>query len=115
MIIENRQINNYVYIVLSKIEGEKLSDIFKENKNVNKNKYLYNYGRELAKIHKYKINWPKAKMRNINYVPKKKAYKAFDEWKLKIILKKLNLKVLNIILLFMEIFIMVIFCGIVTI
>lgn len=85
IVIENGIINDHVYIILTKIEGEKLSDIFKEDKNADKNKYLYNYGQELAKIHKYKINWSRAKMRNINYVPRKKAYKDFDEWKLKVI------------------------------
>lgn len=85
LVIENGKINDHVYIVLSKIEGEKLSDIFRENKNIDKNKYLFKYGRELAKIHKYKIKWSRAKMRNINYVPRKKAYKTFDNWELKII------------------------------
>ncbi len=84
-VIESGKVNDHVYIVLSKIEGEKLSDLFRENKDIDKNKYLYNYGKELAKIHQYKIDWPRAKMRNINYVPKKKAYKSFDAWELKII------------------------------
>lgn len=43
-IIESGVFNHHVYIVLSKIDGEKLSDIFRENKNVDKKKYLYLYG-----------------------------------------------------------------------
>ena len=85
IVIESGKINDHVYIVLSKINGEKLSDIFKEQKDVDKTKYLYNYGKELAKIHKYKIDWKKAKMRNINYIPKKKSYKSFDNWEQEII------------------------------
>lgn len=84
-VIESGVFNHHVYIVLSKIEGEKLSDIFKENKNVNKKKYLYLYGRELAKIHNFKIKWEKAKIRVINDIPNSKTYKNFTPWELKVI------------------------------
>ncbi len=79
-VIESGKVNDHTYIVLSKIEGEKLSDIFKEQENISKEKYLYNYGVELAKVHNYSINWIKAKLRDINDYPKIELYKEFDNW-----------------------------------
>lgn len=84
-VIEHGSINNHTYIVLSKIEGEKLSDIFKEDKTANKNKYLFNYGKELAKIHKLNIDWTPAKLLNINDIPTLDHYKEFNSWETKII------------------------------
>ena len=84
-VIEHGSIDNHTYIVLSKIEGEKLSDIFKEDKIANKNKYLFNYGKQLAKIHKLNLDWKQAKLRNINDIPSQDHYKEFNPWETKII------------------------------
>ena len=84
-IIETGKSNNHIFIVMQKINGEKLSDIFKENPEVNQNDYLYEYGKALAKIHKTNIECGKAKIRNINDYPKKETYSKFDEWELKIV------------------------------
>ena len=84
-ILESGSHDGHVYIVMEKMHGEKLSDIFKENHNANKEKYLYNYGLALAKIHKLNIACDKAKIRIINDYPKKKDYKNFDEWEKNII------------------------------
>lgn len=81
-VLESGKINDLTYIVLSKIEGEKLSDIFKENSHVNKKQYLFTYGQTLAKIHKLKINWTSAKIRDVNNYPNasKEVYNNLDEW-----------------------------------
>ena len=79
-VIESGNVNSHTYIVLSKINGDKLSDIFKEQHNVDKNRYLYTYGKQLAEIHNYVINWAVAKMRNINDVPSKVNYSFDDDW-----------------------------------
>lgn len=73
------------YIVLSKIEGEKLSDIFKENLDIDKEKYLYLYGESLAKIHKLNIDWNLARTRDINDYPDINFYKELDDWENKVI------------------------------
>lgn len=84
-VIESGKYNGHTYIVLSKIEGEKLSDIFRKNKNIDKNKYLYIYGQTLAKIHKLDIDWKKAKMRRINDCPKRDIYNSLGNWEESII------------------------------
>lgn len=71
-IIENKN-----YIVLSKIEGKRLSEIIKDVKD--KNKYLFKYGKELAIIHKIPTNdFSLAKQRIINDIPSIENYKNFD-------------------------------------
>ncbi len=84
-VIESGKINEYTYIVLSKIEGEKLSDIFKEDIEADKDKYLYLYGQELAKIHQLDIDWKRAKLRDINDYPNTDYYKELDNWENKIV------------------------------
>lgn len=78
-IIENGFFEEKNYIVTKKIEGDKLSNIFKSSCD-DKYTYLYKYGQELAKIHK--INFPSfhiAKQRIINDYPKKTNYKYFSK------------------------------------
>ena len=84
-VIETDKFDNYIYIVMSKIEGEKLSDIFKEDSEVRKDKYLFLYGKCLAKIHNINLKWEKAKQRSINDVPSTTMYKGLDKWELEII------------------------------
>ena len=84
-VLESGKINKYIYIALSKIQGEKLSDIFKEDINADKSKYLYLYGQALAKIHRLDIDWKLAKIRDINDYPSTKIYKNLDDWDLNII------------------------------
>lgn len=84
-VLDSGKYNDHTYIVLSKIEGEKLSYLFRENKGIDKNKYLYVYGQSLAKIHKLDIKWKKAKMRPINDYPKIENYKDLDTWDISVI------------------------------
>jgi aminoglycoside phosphotransferase (APT) family kinase protein len=99
-ILESGKINGLTYIVLSKIDGDKLSDIFKGKTDIDKKKYLFIYGQTLAKIHKLKINWSSAKIRDINTYPNANSlvYKNLDEWESKLIemLKKLKPKKMNL-------------------
>lgn len=68
-----------IYIVLSKIEGARLSEIFEKN-NLIKNDYLFKYGAELAHIHNIPYEpFSLAKQRIINDLPKEEIYKFFDE------------------------------------
>ena len=80
-IIEYKRYDNKDIIVLKKIEGKKLSSIFKNIKSKSiKHKYLYKYGLELARIHKIdKSGFPKAKQRVINEIPNKETYQDFDD------------------------------------
>lgn len=84
-ILESGKVNNFTYIVLSMIEGEKLSDIFKDDLKADKNKYLYLYGQELAKIHQLDIEWKQAKMRDVNDYPNTDFYKNLNDWELQVI------------------------------
>lgn len=97
MVLESGNVGKYIYIVLSKIEGEKLSDIFKEDLNADKNKYLYVYGQTLGKIHKLNINWKRAKIRDVNDYPSTEIYSELSKWELKIIdyLKKKKPKIIE--------------------
>ncbi|MCI9585424.1 MAG: aminoglycoside phosphotransferase family protein [Bacilli bacterium] len=98
-IIEYGKLDNYTYIVLSKIEGEKLSDIFKENdiSDIERNDYLFKYGCELANIHNIKIEWTIARQRPINTYPSKEEYQNLTDWENSIIdyLKETKPKQLN--------------------
>ena len=84
-VIETGKIDNFTYIVMSKMKGEKLSDLFEKSTNVDKSKYLFLYGQELAKVHKIKLNWSIAKQRDINDIPKKSIYKISNDWEAEII------------------------------
>ena len=77
--------DNRTYMVMKKIEGEKLSDLFKSNLYIDKSKYLYNYGKTLAKIHALDIKWDKARQRDINDYPKRTIYKDLNKWENEII------------------------------
>ena len=70
---------------MNKMDGEKLSDLFEKNKNIDRAKYLFLYGQELAKIHKIKLNWSIAKQRDINDIPTSSVYKNLDNWENEII------------------------------
>lgn len=84
-VIETGKVDNFTYIVMNKMDGEKLSDLFEENKNIDRAKYLFLYGQELAKIHKIKLNWSIAKQRDINDIPTSSVYKNLDNWENEII------------------------------
>lgn len=80
-IIESGIVDNKHYMVLEKIDGIRLSDIFRSNSKVDKSNYLINYGRELARIHKIKSElFCSAKKRIINDIPKIYDYKEFDSF-----------------------------------
>jgi aminoglycoside phosphotransferase (APT) family kinase protein len=70
-VIESGYVLDKKYVVLTKVEGERLSTLLKEvNKEV-KEKYLYNYGKELSLIHdispkEFDISFK----RDINDIPK---------------------------------------------
>ena len=78
-VIETGKVDNFTYIVMNKMDGEKLSDLFEKNKNIDRAKYLFLYGQELAKIHKIKLNWSIAKQRDINDIPTSSVYKNLDK------------------------------------
>lgn len=84
-VIETGKVDNFTYIVMNKMDGEKLSDLFEKNKNIDRAKYLFLYGQELAKIHKIKLNWSIAKQRDINDIPTSSVYKNLDNWENEII------------------------------
>lgn len=78
--IENGVVFDKKYIVLTKIEGLRISDLI-ESGNY-KEEYLYKYGKELATIHKIPGNeFNIAKQRVINDYPKDKNYSIPDEIK----------------------------------
>lgn len=83
-IIESGILNNHYYLVLSKINGERLSTLLK-NDNVNKEQYLFLYGASLAQIHKISIFCDRAMQRAINDYPKEENYFKFDKWETKIV------------------------------
>ncbi len=82
-VIEFGSVNDKKYIILEKIEGNRLSDIFKQDKK-DKETYLKEYGKTLSQIHNIKNRgFDKAFQRPINEVPKN--YKNSDEFSEKII------------------------------
>ncbi len=83
MVYEDGIFNDKKYIVLSKIEGRKLSDIFSQNKK-NKREMLFKYGYELGLIHKVPVNKLNiAKQRVINDYPNENVYpNLFNETKI---------------------------------
>lgn len=84
-VIETGKINNLRYIVMNKLDGEKLSDIFKENKDADKSKYLFLYGKALGQIHNLNLKWDKARQRDVNDVPNTQLYKDLGTWESEII------------------------------
>ena len=82
-VIEFGTVNGKNYIILEKIEGDRLSDIFKRDKK-DKNIYLKEYGKTLSQIHNIQNReFDKAFQRPINETPKN--YKNSDEFSEKII------------------------------
>ena len=82
-VIEFGSVNDKKYIILEKIEGDRLSDIFKQDKK-DKETYLKEYGKTLSQIHNIQNReFDKAFQRPINEVPKN--YKNSDEFSEKII------------------------------
>lgn len=82
-VIEFGSVNDKKYIILEKIEGDRLSDIFKQDRK-DKETYLKEYGKTLSQIHNIKNRgFDKAFQRPINEVPKN--YKNYDEFSNKII------------------------------
>lgn len=79
-VIEDGNIEDKKYIVLKKVNGSRLSDIFLEiNDQELKNNYLVKYGKELATIHNISNKlFMEAKQRSINDYPSKEKYKKFD-------------------------------------
>lgn len=79
-IIEDCYIKEKKYIVLSKVEGSRLSDIFLEITNQKlRNNYLIKYGQELAEIHNTPSHlFSNAKQRSINDYPIETDIKKFD-------------------------------------
>lgn len=77
-VIEFGKVNDKHYIILEKLDGARLSDIFKRS-NVDKKEYLIRYGKELAIIHQIPNNeFCGAKQRIINDIPTKENYKDID-------------------------------------
>lgn len=75
-VIEYGTINDKNYLVLEKIQGYRLSEIFTENISKDlKQQYLINYGSELAIIHQISSDmFAAAKQRSINDLPKEEKY-----------------------------------------
>ena len=83
-IYEFGEYNGYKYIVLNKEEGKKLSELHNEGANVNR--YLYNLGLELAKIHNLNnITTDIAMQRPINDIPKESDKIKFDKYEKEVI------------------------------
>lgn len=87
-VYEEGNYKNKNFLVISKIEGERLSDLFNDNDSLleDKDSFLINYGAELGKIH----NIPNklfdiAKQRIINDYPKIETYNNFDTYIIKYI------------------------------
>lgn len=79
-IIKFGKIKDKHYIILSKIEGERVSDLINENK-INILDAYKKYGKELAKIHKIKPSeFNIAKQRVINDIIPDDRYKERDEF-----------------------------------
>ena len=80
-VIENGVVDGKEYMVLEKIDGDRLSIIFDKNNFSNRKEYLINYGKELGTIHKIPIKlFNISKKRIINDLPTKDDYKEFDDF-----------------------------------
>lgn len=84
-VLESGSYDDYTYIVLTKMAGEKLSDFINDISFDDRLRYLYNYGKMLGQIHKVKIKCDRAFMRVINDVPQPDSYENLDKWSLSII------------------------------
>ena len=81
IVYENGSFKGKKYIVLSKIEGERLYNILSKSKK-NKKELLYKYGKELAIIHKIPCQTLNvAKQRIINELPNANIYTSLDSEK----------------------------------
>lgn len=80
-LIEYGKYNNKNYIVIEKMQGERLSDLFKTKiMKKEKQQYLYNYGKELANIHQINFKTThNAKIRIINEYPKSENYSSIPK------------------------------------
>lgn len=76
-VIEDDYINDKKYIVLTKIDGERLSNIFSKTiSSIERKDYLFKYGRELARIHSIPIeDFNDAHKRSLNDIPREEKYK----------------------------------------
>lgn len=91
-LVEYGFINDKRYIVLSKINGKRLSEILISDDKNKRKKYLLRYGNELAKIHNINSSYfLPAKQRIINDIPNSRDYKNMDSYISKL-LKFLNMK-----------------------
>jgi len=79
-VIEDGYTNDKKYIVLEKMNGERLSEIISKGiSDETKKEYLIKYGKELAKIHKLSPDlFTKSKQRIINSIPMLNTYNEFD-------------------------------------
>lgn len=84
-VLESGKYNGHTYIVLNKINGDKLSDIINCIAFDDRLKYLYNYGKMLGYIHKIKLNCDMAYRRSINDIPSISDYNNLDDWSLTVI------------------------------
>ncbi len=84
-ILENGEQNNLKYTALTKLEGNKLSDILKNNTTLTSFDFLKQYGRQLSEIHLLEISANMATQRKINDFPKIEHYKKFDSWEQNIV------------------------------
>lgn len=80
-LLEHGYINNKKYIVLSKTDGKRLSEILIDDDEKKKKRYLMKYGFELSLIHKIDCSYfNEAKQRIINDIPSKNDYKVMDDF-----------------------------------
>lgn len=78
-IIEYGKFEGKTYLVISKKDGRRLTEIFRDVK-VKRKKYIYKYGKSLAEIHSLKPDkFFKAKQRLINDIPKEEKYSKCKE------------------------------------
>ncbi len=80
-VIEDGYIDDKKYIVLTKIEKERLSTIFLSDiTSKEKESFLYKYGRELAKIHTISIDdFDYAPKRTLNDIPRAEKYEDVED------------------------------------
>ncbi len=90
-VYEYGRYGDYKYIVLSKLEGDKLSTIIKITNDKSRN-YLFSYGSWLAKIHSLKLKSDIAMQRPINDYPNIEKYKDLNKDEKKIINYLINNK-----------------------
>ncbi len=81
-VYESGKVQNRKYLILEKIEGNRLSDIVEQKlSKFELQVYLKKYGKMLAKVHKIPIDgFNMAKQRIINDVPKIEDYPQIDKF-----------------------------------